>query len=255
MELLTAVVLFGIILASMQMMETIPVASSPAEVYEQVWLNMREGDGEGEDSLPEKYQIKKFKILLQDPELPTGCEITSMTMVLNYYGMDVDKITMATDYLSSVPAEFSYSDEGDLYGPDIERHFVGDPATENGYVCGAEAIRRAADKYLRKIKSPVRAANETGVSADELYRWVSRDIPVVVWVTINMEERNVIEGWYTDAGGYVDWGSNDHGAVLIGYTSDTVTIADPIAGKVIYERKSFEDVFVSRGSQCVILEQ
>ena len=38
---------------------------------------------------------------------------------------------------------------------------------------------------------------------------------------------------------------------LIGYTQDTVTIADPISGKMEYSREDFERVFASRGNQCV----
>lgn len=83
---------------------------------------------------------------------------------------------------------------------------------------------------------------------------VSQNTPVVVWVTISMAERNIIGGWYTETGEYVDWATNDHGAVLIGYTQDSVTIADPISGIVTYNREVFETVFESRGNQCVILE-
>ena len=52
----------------------------------------------------------------------------------------------------------------------------------------------------------------------------------------------------------MDWSIYDHGAVLIGYTQDTVTIADPISGKVEYSREDFERVFASRGNQCDILQ-
>ena len=52
----------------------------------------------------------------------------------------------------------------------------------------------------------------------------------------------------------MEWSTNDHGAVLIGYTEDTVTIADPISGEIVYDREDFEAVFLSRGSKCVILE-
>ena len=34
-----------------------------------------------------QHQINSFDIIFQMPELPTGCEITALTMVLNYYGM------------------------------------------------------------------------------------------------------------------------------------------------------------------------
>ena len=46
---------------------------------------------------------------------------------------------------------------------------------------------------------------------------------------------------------------NDHGAVLIGYSEDTVTIADPISGFMEYDKEQFEDVYESRGRQSVVL--
>ncbi len=75
-----------------------------------------------------------------------------------------------------------------------------------------------------------------------------------MWVTIEMADRWDTQGWYTETGSYVDWSMNDHGAVLIGYTDTTVTIADPISGEIQYGREQFESVFASRGSQCVVIE-
>lgn len=95
----------------------------------------------------------------------------------------------------------------------------------------------------------------TGAAPEELYALVSQDTPVLVWVTIGMEDRRETKRWYTETGDYVDWSTNDHGAVLIGYTETTVTIGDPISGQVEYDRQQFGSVFASRGNQCVILEE
>lgn len=51
-----------------------------------------------------QYTVKEQQM----QELPTGCEVTALTMVLNYYGYTIDKVTMATE---------------------------GDPTTELGYIC------------------------------------------------------------------------------------------------------------------------
>ncbi len=40
--------------------------------------------------------------ILQNPELPTGCEATSLTMVLNYWGYTVSKVTIAGQYLPPI---------------------------------------------------------------------------------------------------------------------------------------------------------
>ncbi|MCD7737951.1 MAG: C39 family peptidase [Lachnospiraceae bacterium] len=205
------------------------------------------------DSDGSGHQIEDFEIIYQMPELPTGCEVVALTMVLHYYGFDVDKTVMASEYLPTADAVFYYGSDGVKYGPDLNKYFVGDPFSNAGYICGTEAILTAANSYLQDAGSSLEAVDMTGSSVEELYRLVSQDVPIVVWVTIGMVERYSTAGWYTEEGEYVEWSSNDHGAVLIGYTEDTVTIADPISGLVEYSREDFESVFESRGNQCVIL--
>ncbi|MCQ2502114.1 MAG: C39 family peptidase, partial [Lachnospiraceae bacterium] len=94
-----------------------------------------------------------------------------------------------------------------------------------------------------------------GVSPEFLYQYIEEDVPVVVWVTINMEDREETDGWYLEDGTYMEWSDNDHGAVLIGYSENTVTIADPIYDIVICPREQFERIFEERGRQCVIVEK
>lgn len=207
-----------------------------------------------DETFPESYLIEEFPIIYQMPELPTGCEITALTMVLHYYGFSVDKTEMAAVYLPTLPSEGNYyGANGMLYGNALNQYFLGDPATEYGITCGTAAIITAADSYLADCGSLMTAEDGTGSSPEELYELVSEDIPVVVWCTIDMHDRVVEGGWYTESGTYVDWGMYDHGAVLIGYDSETVTIADPLAGEAEYDREQFEKVYEERGSQCVVL--
>lgn len=206
-----------------------------------------------ESARTESYLIDGFKIILQNPELPTGCEITALTMALRFYGFDADKITMASEYLPCRPANLYYGNDGRLYGSDLNNYFIGDPFSTTGIICGTGAIVTAANAYLSDCGSVVKAEDLSGVSPDELYELVAQDIPVVVWVTIGLQDRGEVEGWYTEDGDYVDWGRNDHGAVLIGYTNKTVVLADPIYGQMEYDRETFEKIFALRNSQCVIL--
>lgn len=46
------------------------------------------------NSIPVSYTIKNFEIIGQLPELPTGCEITALTMVLNYYGLNLISLSL-----------------------------------------------------------------------------------------------------------------------------------------------------------------
>ena len=173
-------------------------------------------------------------MLLQSPELPTGCEITAMTMALRYAGLDADKVTMATEYLPCQPYKLYTGADGKTYGPDWNHYFIGDPTTEIGYVCGTGAILTAANRYLEDVGNPLRAKDRTGARPEELYALVSQDIPVVVWVTIRMGDRTPAGGWYTE---------------------DEIVVADPITGRSAYPRSRFERIFASRNNRCVILEE
>lgn len=84
---------------------------------------------------PDSYRIEDFPLIMQMPELPTGCEITALTMTLNYYGFQIDKVTMATKYLPTLPSADVYvTEDGILYGNDMNQFFIGDPASENGVI-------------------------------------------------------------------------------------------------------------------------
>lgn len=207
-----------------------------------------------QQELPASHVIEGFVDLLQTPELPTGCEITALTMLLRYYGTGADKITMAETYLPQMPLKMITGADGKTYGPDIEKYFIGDPFTESGIVCGVGPIQSAANRYLQDIDSSLCAVDATGISNEDLYRRISEDQPVMVWVTICMEDRWDTQGWQTRDGRQVLWSQNDHAAILVGYSENTITVSDPICARREYEKAQFEKVFSSRGRVCLVLE-
>ena len=91
------------------------------------------------------------------------------------------------------------------------------------------------------------------ISTEELLDYIEHDMPAVIWCTIGMENRRETQGWYTEDGRYMEWSTNDHGAVLIGYDESSMTIADPICGIITCSREQFEKIFTARGRQCVVL--
>ena len=203
----------------------------------------------------ERKNLDEFEIIFQSPELPTGCEITSLAMVLNYYGFDVDKCTLASDYLPTLPFADTYiGDDGLIHGNDLNSWFIGNPADYNGYVCGAKAIATAAKAYLDDYEGGNFIVSDmSGANFDALQSFIKNEVPVIVWCTINMSERNEVEGWYNDNRDYVSWAHEDHCAVLIGCGDATVTIADPISGIVEYDKEQFKASFKSRNRQCVVV--
>ena len=120
------------------------------------------------------------KTVLQNPELPTGCEVTSLTMVLNYLGYEVSKLTIADEYL---PKENVNCDPYNV--------FCGNPRSKNAYGCFAPVIVKAANKYLESVGSDYKAVDITGSSPSQLYEYVKQGIPVLVWATIGMVDTYV----------------------------------------------------------------
>ena len=49
--------------------------------------------------IPASFMIDGFQTVLQNPELPTGCEVTSLTQTLNYLGFNIDKLTLADNFM------------------------------------------------------------------------------------------------------------------------------------------------------------
>lgn len=223
--------------------------SQPTESKPKITL---EAPKNAKNSIPVSHTIKDFEIIGQLPELPTGCEITALTMILNYYGLNPDKIELATEYLPKTEYSTYYKNDK-LMGPDSDNYFLGDPTSVYGYVCGTGAIVTAANNFLSDIKAKYVAKDLSGCEFSELYKYVSQDKPIVVWTTIEMEDRWETEDWYTESGKHLDWSQNDHCSVLIGYTEKTVKIADPILGDAEYSKAQFEKVLTSRGKKAVAL--
>lgn len=47
--------------------------------------------------MPESCEIP-FEVVRQYPELPNGCEVTSLAMVLGHLGFTVSKVALKNDY-------------------------------------------------------------------------------------------------------------------------------------------------------------
>ena len=150
-----------------------------------------------------QHQINSFDIIFQMPELPTGCEITALTMVLNYYGMEADKVEMATKYLPTQELNLYYGSDGRLYGNDLNQYFIGNPTTENGYVCGTGAIVTAANAYLQDQGSDLTAVDYTGADVDTLYEIVLSEIQKCAKAALADEEAIERELQMSSKGGAV----------------------------------------------------
>lgn len=195
-----------------------------------------------------------MKNILQNPELPVGCEITALTILLNYWGFSAEKCDMAKNYLPISSGRYKYED-GKTYKDSFYDYFIGDPFSR-GYGCFSNAIEKAANSYINQHGGGYTVKNISGCSPDTLYGYVEDNIPVLIWATDGMIEPEYYETWYDiDTGEQLDWYLNEHCAVLVGFDidNDTVTLNDPMKGIIDYNINKFETRFAQMHSQAIVI--
>lgn len=205
-----------------------------------------------DSSLLTNRQVKlNVNCVLQKPELPTGCEITSLTTVLNYLGYDVSKTTMSDEYL----------EKGVVGSADFWKVFLGDPRS-NGFGCYAQPIVDAANKYMTTQDNKYIAINYSGTQFEELLKEVESGNPVIIWSTMYTGKTGTLCTPYTTYkwvidGKTIEWIAPEHCMVLIGYDIDRniAILSDPQRGIVEYNLETVKDRYIALHSQCVILQE
>lgn len=129
----------------------------------------------------------KVPLIAQRPELPTGCEITAVTMLLQYAGAQVNKVQLAK--------EMPYD------AADCNKGFVGNPFTEDGNSIYPPALLALISKYAGH------ATDLTGADLSTLKAEIDQDRPIVVWV-------GEFDGFHT------------HALTMIGYDDNNVIVND-----------------------------
>lgn len=199
-----------------------------------------------------KRSVKlNVKYLSQNPELPTGCEITSLTTVLNYYGYNVSKTEMSDKYLDKTIDKI-----GNFW-----EVFVGDPR-KNGFGCYAKPIVNAANRYLDTQDSRYKAVDYSGTRFENLLSLVEDGTPVIIWGTTYSEEEKNLQKPFTTIKWNIDgkdlqWISPEHCIVLIGYDADrhVAIMSDPQRGIVEYNLDTVKSRYLALHAQCVVFEE
>lgn len=191
--------------------------------------------------LPQSYSIE-MELIYQHPELPTGCESVALTMLLKYYGFDIDKTTIASDYL--------------IYSSNFVEGYMGNPFTTGGAGIYAPGLTRTANKYLNAQESDLNAKNVTDSTPEELYRYISEDTPVVIWNTVYFLQ-NQPTGLRVKWGEKTyEWDSCEHCMVLTGYDLErnVVIVHDPIQGVIERDADGFWERYENLGSMAIIIK-
>lgn len=207
----------------------------------------------GKIPIGEKYSNLKQKVSYevniteQNPALPEGCEVTSLSNLLNYLGFDVKHTYLSDNFLPKgtpgVVSPYEYN--------------VGNPRNKGkSWGCYAPVIQRTANDYLATKESYLRAFDYTGFDISEIYYQLSLGHPAVVWVTMDYADTYVKQPW-TINGEKFYWIYPLHCVLLVGYDLEagTVTVADPMKPTPdVIDMEVFENSYRQMGSQAVIIK-
>ncbi|MDD6194390.1 MAG: C39 family peptidase [Lachnospiraceae bacterium] len=211
------------------------------ELQEESVVNKEEEVEEEIIELAEEISLD-VPMVYQRPELPTGCEITSLAMVLNYYGYDIDKCSLSDEYL----------DKGPTFETNPYHAFMGEPRSVHSYGCYAPVIVNAAKKYLSTVGNELLVYDMSGSDFEDFLPYLNKGIPVIVWETIGMKE-SYCSSSFTVNGETVEGITNEHCMVLIGYDQDHYIMADPLAGIKYYGKDIVVQRYNEMNRQAVIV--
>lgn len=196
----------------------------------------------------EQEVILDVPIISQNPELKYGCEVTSLTMLLRYAGIEADKMKLA-DELPKDEDPVTKTKSGDITQWGNPDHgFVGDITGKRmGYAVYAGPLETLMKQYL-----PERTINLTDKPIEDIVKQLSDRKPVVVWTTGDYKLPDRWEAW-SHEGEEIRTPLDLHAVVLVGFNSTHFYVNDPLSGNKAYpvEKQTFIDTWVALGKQAL----
>jgi uncharacterized protein YvpB len=167
----------------------------------------------------------KAPLIKQYPELNSGCEITTLAMMLQFYGIQKGKMELIPEMKYD---KTTYQIDGNgkiIYWGNPNIGFVGDvTGRSKGFGIYHTALIHLLKKYIPT------AVDLTGRPFEELENKIAEGIPVEVWTTIDYIENVQWTTWDTSIGP-IRTTFSEHAVLLVGYDKDNVYVNDPLSGK------------------------
>ena len=206
---------------------------------------------------PKEYHID-VKHITQYKDMPTGCEIVSARMVLEYYGKNITYEHM----LSRIPrANLKVTKDGKLYGKTPYQAFLGDPTKNSGFGCYPSVIMEMVANYNY---NDLYAESTCNLPLDFIAKtYLPQDIPVLVWATIGMDDSYLTDSWYVEGADgkpskqKYTWRAAEHCLVLVGYDEKYYYFSDPLSYQDVtyYEKSLVEKRYKEVGYNSMIIRK
>lgn len=171
-----------------------------------------------------------------------ACELPSICALLNHHGIDITP-SKFFEYVPTASVDTSAKDVlwqtwdttgASCYAPVIEIALQG---VWVDYHIDNKAVMLSLDKSLDYL----------------LTEYVSNDIPVMVWATIDLKEPEFETAYASD--GTFEYSNYSHCYVITGYDEKTIEAYEPREGKIkTYSRDLFEQRYNDMFKQAIIIE-
>lgn len=227
-------------------------AVSHASEFEKAYLFSRSSQKNiwnNYEYIPSKHIIHNVPLISQYPELYRGCEVTSLAMLLQYKGHNVNKFSLAEEISKdSTP----YTVQNDIiYFGNPNLGFVGDIYNKSNKGLGAyhRPIFELMSNYVGS-----EALDITGCNESDIYFYVSRNKPV--WVIINTTFKHLpdesFENWVTPEG-IIEITYREHSVLVVGYDNSYIYFNDPMypTGMRKAKKQDFIAAWNQMGKQAV----
>lgn len=205
----------------------------------------------GKQQLTNGIGVIKVPYINQSEYYPTGCEVVSATMLLQYYGYDITVDRYIDKYLDMSTVD---SKDGILVAEDPNKYFIGDPRSSYSYGCFAPVIVKSMNKILEGNKV---AEDISGTNLEDIAeKYIDKGIPVIVWATIEMEPTTEGVDWLLKSNGRrYHWIGGEHCLVLVGYDDTSYYFNDPYQnnGLVAYNKQVVEERYEDLGKQAIVV--
>lgn len=180
--------------------------------------------------------ILNVPYISQYPDLPLGCEATSLAQLLQFKGINVSKTTIAKEMKKSPNKNPSLG-------------FVGSPYKNEPGIFQAiypEALVSTAKKYRSNSE------DITGASVKTIEKELRNGNPSVIWMSSNLVTPQM-GYWYENTKDQIWVNKNLHVMTVTGVDDDNFYITDPAKGKYSVSKTKFESIYNKIGKKALVV--
>jgi uncharacterized protein YvpB len=173
----------------------------------------------------DKHMIQ-VPAISQLPELPAGCEVTSLAMLTKYLGLPYTKMDLVEMMpRDRTPPQYDAAGNVTVWG-DPEVGFVGNTNGNPGFGMYHQPLAVLLSSVYK-----AGAEDLTGHDFEAVKKAVSQDKPVIVWTTIDFVPTNKWVTWQTPQGKLIKTSYMEHAVLLVGYDRENVYLNNPYNGQ------------------------